>query len=432
MATGTKSGGVLTFAEARKCVEEHASALLGGSRPGSSQCALEDAVGRVLAEEVVADRDFPPFHRAARDGYALRAADSGTVPAELRCAGRIRAGENYSSAVAAGECVEIMTGAPVPEGADAVIMVEHTLVEHAKVEHTKVEHAKVEHAAAHGDKVLIQRSVKAGENIVPAGSEARAGSVLLKSGTRIGHREVAVLASVGKSAVAAFAVPTAAVLSTGDEVVEIETKPGPWQIRNSNAWSLAAQIRNAGAKAQRLPVAPDEATRLRQLIEEGLRADLLLLSGGVSMGKYDLVETVLRELGAEFYFTGALIQPGKPVVFGKVRGKYFFGLPGNPVSTMVTFALFAKPLIDALGGAPPAPLRFAQARLKAAVKVRPGLTRFLPGNLSGGPESPAVAPAPWQGSGDIVATSRANCFLVVPPEGESFAAGTEMTVLLSE
>ena len=328
---------VVSFEAARRVVEQHA-AEVGPGEVGTLDFA--GGSGRVLAEPIVADRDFPPFTRATRDGYAVRAADVAAAPARLRVVGEIKAGDLPDPlTVDSGQAASIMTGATLPSGADAVVMVEYTSLD--------------------GSVVEIQRSVKAGENFVPRGAEARAGQLLLDRGRRLDHAAIAIAASVGKSRVQVFRKPRVAVLSTGDEVVEIDAAPGPAQIRNSNSYSLAAQIEAAGGEAMRLAIAPDEPRRLRELIEEGLSYDLLLLTGGVSMGKYDLVEQVLAELDAEFYFTGALIQPGKPVVFGSCGAdagprntgkKYFFGLPGNPVSTMVTFELFVRPMIEALGG----------------------------------------------------------------------------------
>jgi len=226
------------------------------------------------------------------------------------------------------------------------------------------------------------------------------------------------------------------ILSTGDELVDVEAHPGPEQIRNSNSYSLAAQVEAAGAEALRLPIAPDVPVVLRHLIEEGLALDLLLLTGGVSMGKYDLVEQVLAEFDAEFFFTGAQIQPGRPVVFGRARRAnssetaYFFGLPGNPVSTMVTFEIFVRPLLDALCGAVPGKLQFVQARLRSEVRTKTGLTRFLPAQLSGEFDRTEVELIRWQGSGDVAAMARADCFLVVPPDRELLAAGEMVSVLL--
>ncbi len=230
--------------------------------------------------------------------------------------------------------------------------------------------------------------------------------------------------------------PRVAILATGDELVEVAGEPGPTQIRNSNSYSLAAQVIAADAIPVVLPVAPDEPAQLRNLVREGLAADLLLLSGGVSAGKYDLVEQVLDELGAEFLFTGALIQPGRPVVFGRAPARsgalptYFFGLPGNPVSTLVTFELFAHALVEALSGTAPRPLVFPKATLKKEIRVKPGLTRFLPGLLSGEFADAQVELVRWQGSGDVVATARANCFVVVPPDREGIAAGELVSVLV--
>jgi molybdopterin molybdotransferase len=218
--------------------------------------------------------------------------------------------------------------------------------------------------------------------------------------------------------------------------VELTAQPGAYQIRNSNSYSLAAQVEIAGGESWQLAIAPDQPEPLRRLLEEGLAADLLLVSGGVSAGKHDLVEEALSGLGAEFLFRGALIQPGKPVVFGRVprSGEKtvtpFFGLPGNPVSTMVCFELFARPVLDALSGAPTSPLQFVKARLKSEFKTRIGLTRFLPAVVSGKLEEAVVETVRWQGSGDVAATARANCYLVIPPEAEKLEAGELVSILM--
>ena len=432
-STSINAARVLSFEEARHLVEEHAARV----RPGEVETLdLLAGLGRVLAEEIVADRDFPPFDRAARDGYAVRADDLAQIPARLEIVGEVKTGDwpdPATCAVGRGQAVGIMTGAPLPTGADAVVMVEHTSLAGAFVE--------------------VRRSVSRGENFVPRGSEARAGQLLLDRGRRLDYASVAIAASVGKSLVQVFRKPRVAVLSTGDELVEIDAKPAPAQIRNSNSYSLAAQVQAAGGEAVRLPVAPDERTRLRALVEEGLRYDLLLLTGGVSMGKYDLVEQVLAELKAEFYFTGVEIQPGRPVVFGScevdtpasVDGasgtrtrtgvsaphkQYFFGLPGNPVSTMVTFELFARPMIEALAGMTAQPLTFLRARLKSEIRTKTGLKRFLPAVLSGEFENAEVELAQWQGSGDIAALARANCYVVIPPDRDRIDAGEWVPVLM--
>jgi molybdopterin molybdotransferase len=417
MAAGTQPL-VLSFEGARKAVEMHAAGL---HPTGKELVDLLESSGHILAEPIAADRDFPPFPRAARDGYALRASDLETLPAVLDVIGEIKAGAAPESlpTVQAGQAVAIMTGAPAPPGADSVVMIEHTSL------------------SPDGSRVEVAAAVEAGANIVPRGSEAKRGERLLLPGMRLDPPAIAVAASVGRVRLLVYARPRIAVLSTGDEVVDIDVPPGPNQIRNSNTYSLAAQILAAGGEPTLLPIAPDEPQRLRELIAEGLDADLLLLTGGVSMGKYDLVEQVLAEFQAEFFFTGARIQPGKPVVFGRaqsspraLRQTCFFGLPGNPVSTMVTFDLFAKPVIAALSGATPQPLVFLHARLKSDIHTKTGLKRFLPGVLSGEFENAGVELAPWHGSGDIAATARSNCYVVIPPDREGIAAGEWVAILL--
>ena len=405
---------LLSFTGARRIVEEYAAEL---SPTEPEMLSLLDAVGLVLAEDLRAERDFPPFPRSTRDGYAVRATDVAAAPARLRLIGEVRAGASVEESgidIGKGEAAEIMTGAPVPSGADAVVMVEY--------------------ADQSDGSVTVRRAVNAGQNIVPAGSEASQGSLMVGRGTRVTHTTVAVAAAIGRSEIAAYRRPRVAILATGDELVDINLPPGPNQIRNSNSYSLAAQVYAAGGDPQILPVARDSADELALLLRKGLEADLLLITGGVSAGKYDLVEQVLASFEAQFVFTGARIQPGKPVVFGSVsireKTTPFFGLPGNPVSTMVTFQLFARPLIDALSGAKPQPLPFATAALKSPFTTKTGLTRFLPATLGGTYEQPEVELVRWQGSGDLMAVSRSNCYIVVPPDREQFSAGESVAVLL--
>ena len=407
---------VVSFADASRIVRDHANGLAGTPQHPPQLTSLFESLGRVLAEPVYADRDQPPFPRSTRDGFACRAADlAAGLP--LTVIGLIRAGEAGAIAISAGQAVEIMTGAPVPDGADCVVMVEH--------------------AQRNGDTLTLAhgRSLASGENIVPKGAEAQAGEVIVPRGTRISAAQVAAAAACGAAELNLFAQPRVAIVATGDELVEVDQQPLLHQIRNSNSYSLAAQILAAGAQPDRLPIARDELGRLEAMIRSALQADLLLLSGGVSMGKYDLVEEVLLSLGAEFFFTGALIQPGKPVVFGRLavedRQIYFFGLPGNPVSTMVTFSLFVAPLLGALCGDPGREPPFAQARLASDVHVKTGLTRFLPARLRSVSTDVTVEPVTWQGSGDLASTSRSNCFLVVPADRPHLAAGETVSVLLT-
>ncbi len=413
---------ILTFEAARHLDEEHARIL--GPR-GRELLSLLDALGRVLAEPIHADRNIPPFPRATRDGYAVKSADVRTIPAHLQVAGEVKAGSAISDIppLAGGHAIAMMTGAPVPEGADAVLMIEHT--------------------SRDGDRIEITKSVSEGENIVLAGAEGHKGDLLLQAGTKLDYAAIGVAAAVGRSRVLVYEKPKVAVLSTGDEVVDVDIPPAPHQIRNSNSYSLAAQIHAAGGEAVILPIAPDEPARLRELLAEAFDCDLVLIAGGVSMGKYDLVEQELAALKAEFFFTGAKIQPGKPVVFGRVvcgadipvrqnsvNQKYFFGLPGNPVSTMVTFEIFAKTCLQALAGLALEPLRFVHAKLKTRIQTKTGLKRFLPAQLSGEFDSAEVELTHWQGSGDIASVARSNCYLVIPPDREQIEAGEWVPVLL--
>ena len=408
----------LSFEDARRVVEQQAAQI---STPATESVDLLVAAGRVLSQPVFADRDLPPFPRSTRDGFAIHSGDLACLPATLDVIGEVKAGErleNIPREIRAGQAISIMTGAPVPQGADAVVMVEYT--------------------KPHGPRVEITRGVAAGENIVPTGAEAKQGALLVDRGVRLNDAAIALAATAGQSRVQVYICPQVAVLTTGDEIVGIDAVPGPTQIRNSNSYSLAVQIRNTGGEPVLLPIAPDEPRKLRTLIEEGLTSDMLLMTGGVSMGRYDLVEQVLEELKAEFFFTGAKIQPGRPVVFGKCgvgaptrenTGTYFFGLPGNPVSTMVTFELFARPILEALAGMAARKLQFMHSKLKSEIHVKPGLRRFLPAILSGEFEASQVELVPWQGSGDIAATARANCYIVVPPDRDRIPAGEFVAIL---
>ena len=405
---------LLSCAEALEAVASHASTTSPASP--AQQTPLDDALGRVLAHPLHADRDQPPFDRSTRDGYAVRG-EQGSAP--LRLIGAIRAGEQWTGpALQPGQAIEIMTGAPVPQGADAVRMLEHVTVTAAAITPN------------------TGKPLRPGENIVPRAAEAHAGDLLLSPGTRLGPAEIALAASVGAATLHVWPQPVVAILSTGDELVSVADTPGPMQIRNSNSHLLAALVRSNGGTPHTLPPIGDTHEALHAAISSLRSAPMLLLSGGVSAGKYDLVEEVLLSLGAEFFFTGVAMQPGKPAVFGRLPAtsahppQWIFGLPGNPVSTQVTATLFAMPMLRALAGEPnPTPV-FANATLTGPVAVRPGLTRFLPARITSSLTGATVQPTGWQGSGDLHSNARANCYLVVPPTAETLAAGSAVTVLL--
>lgn len=393
----------LTFSAARQCVLNNVcDARLF---PPAETVDLEHVAGRVLAEDIAADRDIPALSRSVRDGYAVHAGD---VPGELEVIGEVRAGEQFHGAVGRGQAVEIMTGAPIPAGADAVVMVEHT-------------------SRANG-RVRIDRSAEPSQFINPRGCEAAAREVVLHHGKRLDYTDSAMLAAFGQRQVTVYRKPTVALIATGDEIVEVDETPRDFQIRNSNIYSLAAQVHRAGGVARILPIARDTEEHTRLMIEQGLTADMLLLSGGVSAGKYDVVEKVLDGLGARFFFDRVLIQPGQPLVFGRAREKFFFGLPGNPASTMVTFEVFARAALELLSGQEEVTLHTPFARLTHEFRHKPGLTRFLPARLS--PNGSEVTPLHWSGSGDVPALTRANAFLVADPDRAEYPRGELIQVLL--
>jgi len=331
-----------------------------------------------------------------------------------------------------------MTGAPVPAGADAVIMLEHVKEFDAHVEETGV-------PSARAIRLLPPRTIRKGENIVARGAQARKGDKLLPAGSSIGSAQIALAGSCGCAALNVFLKPRVAILSTGDELVPIRSSPGPGQIRNSSSAMLAAMVSAAGGSPWDLPIARDTAKSLDAALVRAASADLLLITGGVSAGKFDLVEPALIRAGARFHFTGVRIQPGKPLVFGELRRRRptdpvqnqnrtkcpIFGLPGNPVSSAVTFLLFAAPVVAALAGQRDCGPRFALARLTEDVKTKTGLTRFLPAACTFSGAIPEVVLVPWQGSGDLAAMARANCFLVVPEDSDLLRAGSTVRILLS-
>ena len=393
---------------------------------------LSASAGRVLAEGIRADRNQPPFPRSTRDGYACRAAEANTHRL-LLLAGEVRAGQEAGRALNPGEVWEIMTGAPVPDGADAVFMVEHA------------------ERSSNFVHLREPRTVESGENIVPAGAEARAGDLLVSTGLRLTAAQIALAAQCGYHQLAVTPKPRVAILSTGDELVPVDATPGPSQIRNSNTPMLSALVSAAGADPIVFPAVPDQAAALDAAIATALchAPDLLIFTGGVSAGRFDLVEDALTRAGARFFFDGVAIQPGKPVVFGQVPRPAdsqdgcespfqqsghlpipFFALPGNPISSAATFHLFAAPLLAALCGDTTPHPRFALAQLSHDWRGKPGLTRFLPAWCDFSLK-PQVRLIPWHGSGDLAAFSQSNCLLVLPAEAQEIPSGSFVQILLT-
>jgi molybdopterin molybdotransferase len=411
---------LLSYEQAAAVVAANARNIRRNIQPRIETVDLSGASGRILARALNADQDQPPFARSTRDGYACRAAEI-VKHKPLPVAGSTHAGQAPPGALPPAATWEIMTGAPVPAGADAVVMLEHV--------------------ERNGDTVrlLSSRKIEPGDNIVGQGAQARRGDKLLPPGVQLGAAQIALAASCGYASHDVFARPRVAIVTTGDELVPVDAEPGPGQIRNSNAPMLASLVERAGGKALVLPSAADTAEALDAAFAKTRNADMLLISGGVSAGKFDLVEPTLARLGARFHFTGVRIQPGKPLVFGDLQNNEkqmpFFGLPGNPISSAVTFLLFGSPVLAALAGSSNLGPRFVLAELARDTDRRgkPGLTRFLPAHcdFNSSPTGvPQVETVPWHGSGDLAAFARSNCFLVVPEEEGFLEAGTQVRVLL--
>lgn len=374
--------------------------------------ALLQASGRVLAETVVSDIDQPPFARSSMDGYAVRAEDVAQAPVQLHVVGFIPAGTSPNIKLEKGQAAKIMTGAPVPEGADAVQVVEETRL------------------AKDGMEVEILAAVSAGNNIAPLGSEARAGQVVARTGSFISPAMIGLLASVGKSEVGVYRAPTVGIIATGDELIAIDEKPSAGQIRNSNSFALAAQVAKLGVASQQLGVARDEKKHIYDLIRQGLQYDVLLLTGGVSMGDLDLVEDVFAELKFKIYFDKVAVKPGKPVVFAKSGEKLIFGLPGNPVSSATIFELLVRPAIRKMMGFSAYQNQIVVAQLAEPFKNRSQREFYAPAWAWYDGKQFHVQPLKAKGSGDVVTYAQSNCYLICPIEQVEFNAGEEVKVML--
>jgi molybdopterin molybdotransferase len=404
---------MLSVTEARTKVLERVRPL-----PAQLLALGPEVLDLVLAEDVAADLDMPPYDKSMMDGYAVQAGDVPEGRAALRVIEEVTAGQTPRLAVGAGQATRIMTGAPLPDGANAVVIVERTKV-------------------VDGDKVMIEdQAAKPGQNILRRGREMRAGEVVLSRGARLRPQELGLLATVGRTHALVGPAPRVAVLSTGDEIVEAPAKPGPGQIRNGNGPMLVAQVARAGGIPTYLGIAGDRLDSLQPLIEKGLSADILALSGGVSAGKLDLVPGALAELGVEAVFHKVAMKPGKPVFFGTHRQAtgppgLVFGLPGNPVSALVCFELFVRPAIRGLKGLDPGPT-MVKATLTEDFSSRGDRQTYHPAVLSGKCSGWQVRPAPWFGSPDLRGVTAANAFAVFPAGDHVHHKGDEVEVLVVE
>ncbi|MBI2826765.1 MAG: molybdopterin molybdotransferase MoeA [Planctomycetia bacterium] len=406
---------MITVEEALQHVSERARPLSARTTP------IRDALGLALDEDVTSDIDSPPYDKSVVDGYAVMAADlARDGHAQLAILEEVVAGSVPQACVASGSTTRVMTGAPIPKGADAVVMIERT---------------EPVAGAGLGSVVIRDASAKAGSNILRRGVSLRAGDVVLRRGTRLRAMEIGLLAEVGRAAVRVVPRPRVAILPTGNELVDASATPAAGQIRNSNGPMLAAAARQAGAEPIEIEIARDEMADLRRRIAEGLEADVLLLSGGVSAGVLDLVPRVLADLGATEVFHKVRLKPGKPLWFGVQaaddRAKLIFGLPGNPVSSFVCFELFVRPAIERLRGRDATSGRRAQARLTKEYRQRGDRTTYFPATLSTRPDGThAVTPVGWQGSADLRGLSAANALAIFPPGEKTFAEGDVVDVLL--
>jgi molybdopterin molybdotransferase len=397
---------VVTVAKALEIVLAHTPTL-------PAEVALIDgALGRVLAEDVAADLDLPPFDRAAMDGFAVRAADASSAPVTLDVIGQVRAGQSFDRSVAPGQAVQVMTGAPVPAGATAVVPVEKTRVTDG------------------GRRVELQAVAEPGAHVARQGCEVRAGETVLQRGSTIDPAAVAVLAAVGRGRVAVGRRPSVAVLATGDELVDVWDTPSRAQIRNSNSYAISAQARWAGADVRSLGVVRDQADRIAEAVREGFRSDVLVVSGGVSAGAFDLVEEVLARFDTGLLFTRVAVKPGAPLVFGRRGDHLVFGLPGNPVSAQVTFELFVRPALLRLQGARVVTRPPVRVSLAEGVSNRSGRRAYAPARVRLEGDRLQAWPVPSQGSADLVAHARANAMVVLEADQTRAEAGETVEALL--
>ncbi|HEY7410989.1 MAG TPA: gephyrin-like molybdotransferase Glp [Vicinamibacteria bacterium] len=376
----------------------------------SQEVVLTDALGRVLAEDVASDTDLPPFDRSAMDGYAVRAADVAHAPVTLEVAGMVRAGQQPERALERGQAIQVMTGAPVPLGATAVQPVEKT--------------------RAAGTRVQMLEPVEPGAHIARQGCEVRTGDTVLRRGDTVDPAILAVLATVGRGRVRVGRRPTVSVLVTGDELVDVWDAPTRGRIRNSNGYAIMAQAAWAGADARSLGVVPDQDERIAQAVRQGFASDVLVLSGGVSEGAFDLVEEVLARFDVGLLFTKVAIKPGAPLVFGRRGDKLVFGLPGNPVSAQVTFDVFVRPALLRMQGARVVTRPRVEVELAARVSNRSGRANHLPARVRFEGGRLLAQPVPTQGSADVVAHARANALVVMDAGRQRAEAGERAPALL--
>ncbi len=418
---------MLTYNQALQEILKHAHSLAARKTP------IEDAVGRVLAEDIFAQIDMPPFDKSAMDGYALCSSDTINIPVQLKCLGVIQAGEVFKQSLKPGCCIKIMTGAPMPQGAVSVVMVEDTDVCHP-------EPACGEAKNLCGEKILpsagaltersecglpqdnlkgsveyveVLKSVKKGENVCVKAEDIAKGSKLFSKGKLISISDIALLATIGRSFVKTIASPSVAVLNTGGEIIPVGRKLPQNKIYNSNGPQLCALLRSDGITPRYLGIAKDEPVILKKMISQGLKSDIVLISGGVSMGDYDLVPAILKQMDVTELFHKVNIKPGKPLFFGVKNRKLIFGIPGNPVSNFLAYQIFIRLVIRKMMGIENCNLEIKTGIIKKEFRQKPGRKHFVLAKVVQSKNAYYVSPLPGHGSADIAALSAADAFMLV-------------------
>ena len=394
---------MISVGDALRCV------LDATPRLATERLSLVDGCGRVAAEAVASARAVPNAANSAMDGYALRHADA-AAGARLRVVGVIPAGTVRTEPVVPGTAVKIFTGSAVPPGADAVV--------------------KVEDTEEQGGVVTVHVAVPPGSNIRNAGEDVAPGQVVLAPGAVIGPADVGVLASVGRSTVVVHRRPRVTILSTGSELVEVDDPIGPGQVVNSNAYALAAAVREAGGDPIVLPIVRDDPAAVRAGIAQAMLGDVVLSSGGVSVGDFDFVKEALDEVRVERLFWKVAQKPGKPLTFGRLGERLFFGLPGNPVSALVCFYVYVRPALRKLSGHVRLHLPVVEATLAVATRKAAELTEFIRVRLADGPDGPVATPASSQSSGVLTGLGAGAALLVGPAAERQLLAGGRYPVLV--
>jgi molybdopterin molybdotransferase len=401
--------GLTPLHEAQKIVLDATTPL------GLEKIPILDTLSRVLGEDVVAERDNPPWDNSAMDGFAVRWEDIKQEhpiqkPVTLTIIEDVPAGKMPSRTVGPGQAIRIMTGAPVPKGADTVL--------------------KVEDTEPTSDTVRVFKPEQKGSNIRPQGEDVKKGDCIIAKGTQIRPGEAGMLAILAKSFVLVYQRPRVAILSTGDELADLDERFSEEKIINSNSYGIAAAVQDAGGVPILLGIARDNPTALKEKISHGLNADIVVLSGGVSMGDYDFTKAVFKDLGAEMNFWKLAIRPGQPLAFGKIQGKLAFGLPGNPVSSMVTFEQLVRPAMLKMGGHRSYGRPVVQAVFHEKFSKKPDRRHFLRGILTREEGVFTVRTTGDQGSGILTSMVKANCLIDVPEEIERLNPGDQVTVQL--